>query len=140
MILFRIIDYCVRWQAYKIQENIARFDHMQRMTRIDKEMLQGIMILSSSYIWNFYNIFHLSFAIFLFIIFTFCRDASGGRLNQVNENIRVDGLYGFHRVSDTKERTGFLINMHSVSIERRGKYMQNNYAALLFKLFHFCLL
>ena len=41
-------------------------------------------------------------------------ETSGGRLNQVNENIRVDGLYGFHRVTDTKERIGFLVNMHAV--------------------------
>ncbi|XP_076247642.1 DNA polymerase epsilon catalytic subunit 1 [Calliopsis andreniformis] len=43
-------------------------------------------------------------------------EASGGRLNEVNENIRVDGLYGFHRVTDVKERTGFLINMHATEI------------------------
>ncbi|XP_076662564.1 DNA polymerase epsilon catalytic subunit 1 [Halictus rubicundus] len=43
-------------------------------------------------------------------------EASGGRLNDANENIRVDGLYGFHRVTDIKERTGFLINMHATEI------------------------
>nr|XP_003707004.1 PREDICTED: DNA polymerase epsilon catalytic subunit A [Megachile rotundata] len=43
-------------------------------------------------------------------------ETSGGRLSLVNENIRVDGLYGFHRVTDTKERIGFLINMHTTEI------------------------
>lgn len=37
-----------------------------------------------------------------------------GRLNQVKENIKVDALYGFHRVTDVRERIGFLINMHTV--------------------------
>lgn len=53
----------------------------------------------------------------LFLSLRFFREASGGRLNEVNENIRVDGLYGFQRVTDTKDRTGFLINMHAVSSE-----------------------
>ncbi|XP_053980973.1 DNA polymerase epsilon catalytic subunit 1 [Hylaeus volcanicus] len=44
------------------------------------------------------------------------RETSGGRLKEVNENIRIDGLYGFHRVADVKERTGFLINMHATEI------------------------
>ncbi|KAG7199297.1 hypothetical protein KM043_018152 [Ampulex compressa] len=48
-------------------------------------------------------------------------DSSVGRLNQVNENIRVDGLYGFHRVNDVKERVGFLINMHATEIMEDDK-------------------
>lgn len=36
------------------------------------------------------------------------------RLNQVNENVKIDALYGFHRVTDVKERIGFLLNMHAV--------------------------
>ncbi|OAD60585.1 DNA polymerase epsilon catalytic subunit A [Eufriesea mexicana] len=52
-------------------------------------------------------------------------EASGGRLNQVNENIRVDGLYGFHRVTDVKERTGFLINMHMTEITEDDKRLQS---------------
>nr|XP_031835870.1 DNA polymerase epsilon catalytic subunit 1 [Nomia melanderi]XP_031835871.1 DNA polymerase epsilon catalytic subunit 1 [Nomia melanderi]XP_031835872.1 DNA polymerase epsilon catalytic subunit 1 [Nomia melanderi] len=48
-------------------------------------------------------------------------ETSGGRLNEANENIRVDGLYGFHRVTDTKERTGFLINMHATEIIEEDK-------------------
>lgn len=30
------------------------------------------------------------------------------------ENDQIDKLYGFERVKDTKERTGYLINLHSV--------------------------
>lgn len=47
----------------------------------------------------------------------FSETSGGNRLNEVNENIRIDGLYGFYNVTDTKERTGFLINMHTVSIK-----------------------
>lgn len=32
------------------------------------------------------------------------------------ENDRIDSKYGFDRVRDNKERTGYLINMHTVSI------------------------
>ncbi|XP_029052112.1 DNA polymerase epsilon catalytic subunit 1 isoform X1 [Osmia bicornis bicornis] len=52
-------------------------------------------------------------------------ETSGGRLNQVNENIRVDGLYGFHRVTDTKERIGFLVNMHATEIIEDDKRLQS---------------
>ena len=54
----------------------------------------------------------------------FSETSGGNRLNEVNENIRIDGLYGFYNVTDTKERTGFLINMHAVSIESIKKYDQ----------------
>ncbi|KOC70592.1 DNA polymerase epsilon catalytic subunit A [Habropoda laboriosa] len=52
-------------------------------------------------------------------------EASGGRLNEVNENIRVDGLYGFHRVTDIKEKIGFLINMHTTEIIEDDKRLQS---------------
>lgn len=35
---------------------------------------------------------------------------------QSKENDRIDLMYGFERVKDSKERTGYLINMHSVSL------------------------
>ncbi|XP_076638395.1 DNA polymerase epsilon catalytic subunit 1 isoform X3 [Colletes latitarsis] len=53
------------------------------------------------------------------------REAPGGRLNEVNENIRVDGVYGFHRVTDVKERIGFLINMHPTDIIEDDKRMRS---------------
>ncbi|XP_043787268.1 DNA polymerase epsilon catalytic subunit 1 [Apis laboriosa] len=52
-------------------------------------------------------------------------DASGSRLNEVNENIRVDGLYGFHRVNDIKERIGYLINMHATEIIEDDKRLMS---------------
>lgn len=36
------------------------------------------------------------------------------------ENDRIDLKYGFERVKDTNERTGYLINMHSVSTKSRN--------------------
>lgn len=50
----------------------------------------------------------------LYFFSLFFRESSLGRLNQINENIRVDAMYGFHTVTDIKERIGFLINMHIV--------------------------
>ncbi|XP_017892120.1 DNA polymerase epsilon catalytic subunit A [Ceratina calcarata] len=52
-------------------------------------------------------------------------ETSGGRLKVVNENIRLDALYGFHRVNDVKERTGFLINMHATEIMEENKRLQS---------------
>ncbi|PBC29548.1 DNA polymerase epsilon catalytic subunit A [Apis cerana cerana] len=52
-------------------------------------------------------------------------DGSGSRLNEVNENIRVDGLYGFHRVNDIKERIGYLINMHATEIIEDDKRLMS---------------
>ncbi|KAG9430527.1 DNA polymerase epsilon catalytic subunit A [Apis mellifera carnica] len=49
----------------------------------------------------------------------------GSRLNEVNENIRVDGLYGFHRVNDIKERIGYLINMHATEIIEDDKRLMS---------------
>lgn len=34
---------------------------------------------------------------------------------QSRENDKIDSKYGFDRVKDSQERTGYLINMHSVS-------------------------
>ncbi|XP_035733285.1 DNA polymerase epsilon catalytic subunit 1-like isoform X2 [Vespa mandarinia] len=48
-------------------------------------------------------------------------ESSVGRLNQINENIRVDILYGFHTFTDIKERVGFLINMHTTEIREDDK-------------------
>ncbi|XP_031784892.1 DNA polymerase epsilon catalytic subunit A [Nasonia vitripennis] len=46
-----------------------------------------------------------------------------GRLNQVKENIKIDALYGFHRVTDVRERIGFLINMHTTDIVEDDKQL-----------------
>lgn len=35
--------------------------------------------------------------------------------NTSRENDEIDSKYGFERVKDNNERTGYLINMHSVS-------------------------
>ncbi|XP_046479124.1 DNA polymerase epsilon catalytic subunit 1 isoform X1 [Neodiprion pinetum] len=43
-------------------------------------------------------------------------DSAEGRLRQSIENDRIDELYGFVRVNDSKERTGFLLNMHSTEV------------------------
>lgn len=43
------------------------------------------------------------------------------RLLLANENIRADNLYGFHHVTDTKERIGYLINMHTTEIVEEDK-------------------
>ncbi|XP_015122503.1 DNA polymerase epsilon catalytic subunit A isoform X1 [Diachasma alloeum] len=44
-----------------------------------------------------------------------------GRLIQANENVRADHLYGFDRVTDNKERIGYLINMHATEIVEEDK-------------------
>lgn len=46
----------------------------------------------------------------------FREETSEFRLRQVIENDVIDAKYGFERVKDSIERTGFLLNMHSVSI------------------------
>ncbi|KAJ8941928.1 hypothetical protein NQ318_013261 [Aromia moschata] len=43
-------------------------------------------------------------------------ETSEFRLRQVIENETIDIKYGFERVKDHKERTGFLLNMHSTEI------------------------
>lgn len=47
-----------------------------------------------------------------------CREeTSEYRVNQVLENEAIDIKYGFERVKDHIERTGFLLNMHAVSLD-----------------------
>ncbi|XP_014238604.1 DNA polymerase epsilon catalytic subunit A [Trichogramma pretiosum] len=46
-----------------------------------------------------------------------------GRLYQVKENNHSEGLYGFHRVTDVKDRVGFLINMHTTEIVEDDKQL-----------------
>lgn len=48
------------------------------------------------------------------LILQYFRDSALGRLLEIKENIRVDELYDFHRITDSKERIGFLLNMHTV--------------------------
>lgn len=49
---------------------------------------------------------------------------------QSRENDKIDSKYGFDRVKDGLERTGYLINMHTVSIIFYSIVMQSN-ASLL---------
>lgn len=46
----------------------------------------------------------------------FKEDSNDLRLNQSVENDFIDNKYGFIRIKDYQEHTGYLINMHSVSI------------------------
>lgn len=41
-------------------------------------------------------------------------DSSDSRIRQAQENDAIDEKFGFFRVNDYSERTGFLINMHTV--------------------------
>ncbi|XP_024876270.1 DNA polymerase epsilon catalytic subunit A [Temnothorax curvispinosus] len=43
------------------------------------------------------------------------------RLLEIKEDIRIDGVYGFRRVTDSKERIGFLLNMHATEIVEDDK-------------------
>ncbi|CAG5076877.1 Similar to Pole: DNA polymerase epsilon catalytic subunit A (Mus musculus) [Cotesia congregata] len=43
------------------------------------------------------------------------------RLRQASEKIHIDNLYGFHRVSDNRDRVGYLINMHVTEIVEEDK-------------------
>ncbi|KAL4706978.1 hypothetical protein ACJJTC_019516 [Scirpophaga incertulas] len=43
-------------------------------------------------------------------------ESSESRIRIALENDRIDSKYGFDRVKDTKERTGYLINMHTCEI------------------------
>jgi hypothetical protein len=38
-----------------------------------------------------------------------------GKLLEIKEDIRIDAVYGFRRLADSKERIGFLLNMHAVN-------------------------
>lgn len=55
------------------------------------------------------NCFNLSY-----IFFTNRDDTSEVGYRISKENDRIDAKYGFERVKDTQERTGYLFNMHSV--------------------------
>ncbi|KAL6267362.1 hypothetical protein P5V15_000437 [Pogonomyrmex californicus] len=46
-----------------------------------------------------------------------------GRLLEIKEDIRIDGVYGFHRVLDSRERIGFLLNMHATEIVEDDKHL-----------------
>lgn len=41
-------------------------------------------------------------------------ESSESRIRVAMDNDRIDSKYGFDRVRDAKERTGYLINMHTV--------------------------
>ncbi|XP_048486026.1 DNA polymerase epsilon catalytic subunit 1 [Plutella xylostella] len=43
-------------------------------------------------------------------------DSSESRIRNAMENDRIDLKYGFERVRDAKERTGYLINMHTAEV------------------------
>ncbi|XP_045485974.1 DNA polymerase epsilon catalytic subunit 1 [Pieris rapae] len=43
-------------------------------------------------------------------------ESSESRIRNALDNDRIDSKYGFDRVRDTKERTGYLINMHTAEI------------------------
>lgn len=54
-----------------------------------------------------------------FRTFLFFRDNALGRLLEIKEDIRIDSVYGFRRINDSRERIGFLLNMHAVrEVER----------------------
>lgn len=47
------------------------------------------------------------------------------------ENDRIDAKYGFERVKDTQERTGYLFNIHSVSVDLKISNLTNIYLPTL---------
>jgi len=48
------------------------------------------------------------------LICKYFRENALGRLLEIKEDIKIDAAYGFRRVTDSKERIGFLLNMHAV--------------------------
>lgn len=52
----------------------------------------------------------------------FKEDSNDVRLKQSIENDFIDNKYGFIRVKDYQEHTGYLINMHSVIITNNILY------------------
>lgn len=88
-------------------------EHKEWSIKMLKEAHQGIKLLIRQWFTELSTVSEILYI--LLSLLHFFREAAGGRLKEVNENIRVDGLYGFYRVTDAKERTGFLINMHAVS-------------------------
>lgn len=56
------------------------------------------------------------YCIFLYFLFSqFKEDSNDVRLKQSIENDTIDNKYGFVRIKDYQEHTGYLINMHSVN-------------------------
>lgn len=58
----------------------------------------------------------MKFIVNYVLLFYFSEETSEYRLRQVIENETVDLKYGFEGIKDHKELTGFLLNMHAVSI------------------------
>lgn len=46
----------------------------------------------------------------------FCSENNAAGIRESRENDKIDSKYGFDRIRDTQERTGYLINMHSTEI------------------------
>lgn len=60
---------------------------------------------------------YIDFKIFnTFLCSQFKEDSNDVRLKQSIENDLIDNKYGFVRIKDYQEHTGYLINMHSVNI------------------------
>lgn len=57
------------------------------------------------------------------LIFCSREETSEVRLRQVIENDAIDAKYGFERVRDNLERTGFLLNMHGVMNFTPGHFL-----------------
>lgn len=51
-------------------------------------------------------------------MFFFREETSEFRLRQVIENDTIDAKYGFERVKEVSERTGYLLNMHAVKLSQ----------------------
>ncbi|KAJ8911874.1 hypothetical protein NQ315_012540 [Exocentrus adspersus] len=58
---------------------------------------------------------------FKYMFFVFREESSEFRLRQVKENDTIDIKYGFERIKNNQERTGFLLNMHSTEIINEDK-------------------
>lgn len=66
----------------------------------------------------------------------FREESSEYRIRTAVDNDRIDSKYGFERVRDTKERTGYLINMHTVSIPAYvGPAIQSFHSEFLIKMY-----
>lgn len=59
--------------------------------------------------------FIMNILLLLNFFYYFREESSENRIRVAVENDRIDSKYGFDRVRDAKERTGYLINMHTVS-------------------------
>jgi len=58
-----------------------------------------------------------------------------GKLLEIKEDIRIDAVYGFRRITDSKERIGFLLNMHTVNKIKLEKESITFYVVTLENLF-----